>query len=93
VLGVEIDQDLVSQEFREWLTEGDRVAVFGRWIVDCGHDDFHAEIHPPLLMVAAKPIHSGRTVDQPAPPGAGPADGTFVKFISSRLLKKILATV
>lgn len=29
----------------------DRTAMFGRWIVDCGHDDFHTEIHPPLLSV------------------------------------------
>ncbi len=25
---------------------GDRIAVQGPWIVDCGHDDFHTEIHP-----------------------------------------------
>ena len=25
---------------------GERIAARGRWIVDCGHPDFHAEIHP-----------------------------------------------
>ncbi|HEX8110148.1 MAG TPA: hypothetical protein VF516_20600 [Kofleriaceae bacterium] len=29
----------------------DRTVIFGRWIVDCGHPDFHTEIHPPLLSV------------------------------------------
>jgi hypothetical protein len=30
--------------------EGDRVAVRGRWILDCGHTDFHAELHPITFM-------------------------------------------
>jgi hypothetical protein len=25
---------------------GERIVARGRWIVDCGHPDFHAEIHP-----------------------------------------------
>src|SRR5262249_44034776 len=36
---------------------GDRIAVFGRWIVDSGHsvstavgDSYRAEVHPPMLM-------------------------------------------
>lgn len=53
VLGVETDQNLVPARFR--ARHGDRVAVFGRWIVDAGHEDFHTEIHPPLLLVAARP--------------------------------------
>jgi hypothetical protein len=61
VLGVETDQDLVPPSFRNQLTDGARIATFGRWIVDAGHDDFHTEIHPPLLMAVAKP----------APPPAG----------------------
>lgn len=52
-LGVETDQDLVPAAYR--VQTGDRVVVFGRWIVDCGHDDFHTEIHPPLLHVCARP--------------------------------------
>lgn len=37
LLGVEIDGGLVPQQFVEGVVEGDRMAVFGRWIVDCGH--------------------------------------------------------
>jgi len=51
VLGVETDQYLLPGPYRP--KHGDRVAVFGRWIVDCGHTDFHAEIHPPLLTARA----------------------------------------
>jgi hypothetical protein len=29
---------------------GDLMFVAGRWIVDCGHDDFSTEIHPPSLV-------------------------------------------
>jgi len=61
VLGVEIDQDLVPPSFRNDVTDGARIATFGRWIVDSGHPDFHTEIHPPLLTAVAKP----------APPPAG----------------------
>lgn len=25
---------------------GDRMQMTGRWVSDCGHDDWHAEIHP-----------------------------------------------
>jgi hypothetical protein len=43
LLGVEIDADLVPAQFvdfkRGGVEPGDRVAVFGRWIVDCGHQD------------------------------------------------------
>jgi hypothetical protein len=52
VIGVETDQDLVPVGYR--ARQGDRVAVFGRWIADCGHDDFHTEIHPPLVLVTAR---------------------------------------
>ena len=29
---------------------GDLVFTAGRWIIDCGHDDFSAEIHPPFVL-------------------------------------------
>jgi hypothetical protein len=32
---------------------GDRVSVFGHWIVDCGHNDYHTEIHPVVFMAFA----------------------------------------
>ncbi len=51
-LGIECDSGLVPQTFQDEFNDGDRVAVFGRWIVDCG-EDFHTEIHPPLLMASA----------------------------------------
>jgi len=30
--------------------EGDRIAMRGRWIIDCGHGDFHGELHPITFM-------------------------------------------
>jgi hypothetical protein len=30
--------------------EGERIAIRGRWIIDCGHNDFHAELHPITFM-------------------------------------------
>jgi len=30
--------------------EGDRIAMRGRWLIDCGHNDFHAELHPITFM-------------------------------------------
>jgi hypothetical protein len=59
VLGVEIDKGLLPAAFRPRAprgprSAGDRVAVFGSWIVDCGHDDFHTEIHPPLAVAVAR---------------------------------------
>ena len=35
--------------------EGDQVAAYGPWIIDCGHDDFHTEIHPPSVLAFAHP--------------------------------------
>ncbi|HEX4187009.1 MAG TPA: hypothetical protein VHY83_03835 [Solirubrobacteraceae bacterium] len=29
---------------------GDRIAMRGRWIIDCGHNDFHTELHPITFM-------------------------------------------
>ena len=56
VLGLEIDAALVPPDYRP--AHGDRVAVYGRWIVDAGHPEFHTEIHPPLLMARARTIDS-----------------------------------
>jgi len=45
--------------------DGDRTALFGRWIVDCGHGDeegtsgWHTEIHPPLLVATGRGTGSG----------------------------------
>ncbi len=34
--------------------DGDRTAVYGHWILDCGHPDFHSEVHPPSFMSFAR---------------------------------------
>jgi hypothetical protein len=37
-----------------WLPQvGERVAMRGRWIIDCGHDDFHTELHPITMLAFA----------------------------------------
>jgi len=52
----EIEQGLVphadTSTFLPGFTpqEGDRITTFGHWIIDCGHNDFHTEIHPPTLV-------------------------------------------
>ena len=70
VIELEIDRGLVPEPFR--AREGDRVAVLGRWIVDCGHDNYTSEIHPPLLLATAR-----RTEN---------ADGTSVTLIGRAFL-------
>lgn len=65
VLGLEIDHDLLPDAYQP--RDGDRTAVFGRWIVDCGHGDdkdtgapgFKTEIHPPLLLATGRSTGSG----------------------------------
>jgi len=59
VLGIEADPVNVPPEYQP--LDGDRVVVFGRWIIDSGHDDFHTEIHPPLLLVSARAADRNRT--------------------------------
>ena len=59
VLGVELDQGMIPPDYH--LPAGARVALYGRWTVDCGHPDFHTEMHPPLLTAAAVPRGTDRT--------------------------------
>jgi hypothetical protein len=63
-LGVEWERN----EFPERLfpTPGDRVSVWGYWILDCGHD-FYAEIHPPVMTAVhrARPIPIPQTAQFP----------------------------
>lgn len=54
---VEMDEDFVPEFFR--AKDGDSVAVFGRWIVDCGHDNYSSEIHPPLMVAKASANDDG----------------------------------
>jgi hypothetical protein len=53
---MEVEAGMVPQPYRAVL--GDRVAVYGRWIVDAGHNDFHSEIHPPLLLARAQVVNA-----------------------------------
>jgi hypothetical protein len=56
LLGVEWDDNLIPQSFKARVRHGDRVAAFGRWILDTGHNFvkfWRTEIHPPLLLVSA----------------------------------------
>jgi hypothetical protein len=100
VLGVEIEHLLVPPTFQDAINDGTRVAVFGRWIVDCGHDDFHTEIHPPLLMAAANvgPPPAGRPnvlgqmtsvqlVSRPFTVSQDFGDGNFVQHLIQELIK------
>jgi hypothetical protein len=56
LLGVEWDKGLLPRSYRDQVQPGDRVAIFGRWILDQGHDvdgSYRTEIHPPLLVANA----------------------------------------
>jgi len=48
----ETEQGLLPPPWRPVV--GDRVVIHGRWIIDCGHNDFHTEIHQPALIAAAR---------------------------------------
>jgi hypothetical protein len=62
LLAVETDSACVPSAlkppFGDNVRVGDRIAVFGRWIVDAGHhvqlpsgnNSYRAEVHPPVLM-------------------------------------------
>jgi hypothetical protein len=77
VIGMEIDSGFVPKEYQPQL--GDRTCLWGRWIVDAGHDDFHTEIHPPLIMVSARPA---RSAQQAGLGGRVNGDATTVQIIS-----------
>src|SRR5262249_33507101 len=96
LLGVEVDAGLIPNNFTDeqlgGVVGGDRIAIFGRWIVDCGHQipitdssgrdlapgiqAFRSEIHPPLLMAAAR-VTNGSLV-----PGSTAGECTRVMFAS-----------
>lgn len=58
LLGCETQGDKVPDRLRP--VEGDRVSLFGFWILDCGHD-FYTEIHP----VVGWAVHRNRPVRIP----------------------------
>lgn len=49
-----------ASALRFWK-DGGRVALWGRWIVDTGHPDFHTAIHPPLLLATGRATSSDET--------------------------------
>ena len=69
LLGVEMNSSHVPTDFITNFHSLDRVALFGRWIVDTGHalatqsgaQVQRTEIHPPLLMVAASTTDADTT--------------------------------
>jgi hypothetical protein len=62
LLGMETDQGLLPSNLR--AQDGDRIVAFGRWIADCGHEDFHTEIHPPLLIASGHAVTPIKTTIQ-----------------------------
>jgi hypothetical protein len=47
----EVEQWLIPRGFRP--EPGDRIQMVGRWVVDCGHEDWHTELHPIEAFVSA----------------------------------------
>ena len=64
-MAVEYESGSYPERFRP--TYGDRVSVFGFWIIDCGHPPYFSEIHPPVGVVVDRPrpiqIPSGKVFD------------------------------
>jgi hypothetical protein len=62
MLGLEWDKGLLPTSYRARVSHGDRVAAFGRWILDTGHSYdgyWRTEIHPPLLVATGSVQHDG----------------------------------
>lgn len=59
LLGCETQGDKMPERFRP--VEGDRVSLFGFWILDCGHEPFYTEIHP----IVGWAVHKNRPVRIP----------------------------
>jgi hypothetical protein len=72
LLGIEMDGQTLPAQFTQGAHDGDRLAVFGRWIIDAGHNNYRAEIHPPLMMASAALIKN--------------VNGTRVLFVSRPFL-------
>ncbi len=59
LLGCETQGDKIPDHLRP--VEGDRVSLFGFWILDCGHEPFYTEIHP----IVGWAVHRNRPVRIP----------------------------
>jgi hypothetical protein len=90
MLGIEIDSGLMPPDYR--VRQGDRVVIAGRFIVDCAHDDFHTEIHPPLLVGAARQSSAGDSTlmtiaSRPWLIGQSYPEGNFVDHLRGELVR------
>jgi hypothetical protein len=76
-LEVEWERDHFPEVFRP--TTGDRVSVWGYWILDCGHD-YKTEIHPPVGIA----VHRARPIQIPSTAlfrfPSGPGDDITLYF-------------
>ena len=59
LLGCEAAGKSIPERLRP--VEGDRVSLFGFWILDCGHEPFYTEIHP----IVGWAVHRNRPVRLP----------------------------
>jgi hypothetical protein len=79
LLGVEMDGGLIPRQFndlaRGGVEQGDRMAVFGRWIVDCGHQ-------VPITSCDGTDLHKGITASLVAPVALDAREFTRVLFTS-----------
>ena len=57
ILHSELEDGLIPSFYKP--RDGDRVYLRGRRIVDCGHNNFTTELHPPTLVVAARTTSTG----------------------------------
>jgi hypothetical protein len=42
---------------------GYSVASYGHWIIDCGHNDYHSELHPPTFLAIGR-VEDGTTISE-----------------------------
>jgi hypothetical protein len=97
ILGFETDQGLVPPDYRMRVKKGDRVVMFGRWITDCGHPDFHTEMHPPLLTAFGRvtgskeqPVTSTEVISRPYLVGQTFEDGKGIRHhLYNEMLKGV----
>ncbi len=108
-LEIEMEQGLVGGANKDFFpqhpqskddpTPGDRVAVFGRWIIDCGHPNYSAEIHPPLMLVVGRPTDASNEGTSVTVIGRAFQvsqtfdEGGLLHHLSSELTKAVVAGV
>ena len=63
-LEVEMEQWLWPMGYRP--EPGDRIYMVGRWIIDCGHDNWGAELHPLEMYVSSHMESVARVASNPS---------------------------